>query len=176
MGCAQVPPSASFGTLGQGTAAGSSIEVAFSPEGGAETLVLKVIASDRKSTWLADYSFTSPAVVKALMEAKRRGVDVKVLIDDKGNRGKTSLAAMNLIMGAGPPLRVVSSYAIDHDKCIMVDGRHTETDPCQSESVDSHHGCYRILQNALPVRGIASSIQAVERLRPALLRFRVHLL
>ena len=49
---------------------------------------------------LAGYSFTSPAVVKALMDAKRRGVDVKVLVDDKGNRGASSLAAMRLIDGA----------------------------------------------------------------------------
>ena len=34
---------------------------------------------------------------------------------------------MNLIVGAGIPLRVVSVYAIHHDKYIVVDGKHTET-------------------------------------------------
>jgi phosphatidylserine/phosphatidylglycerophosphate/cardiolipin synthase-like enzyme len=34
---------------------------------------------------------------------------------------------MNLIMGAGIPLRVVSAYTIHHDKYIVVDGKHTET-------------------------------------------------
>ena len=61
------------------------------------------------------------------MEAKRRGVDVRVLVDDKGNRGQASLAAINLIAGAGIPMRVISAYAIHHDKYIVVDGRHTET-------------------------------------------------
>ena len=120
-------PSALVGEVFQATATAPNIEVAFSPDAGAEALVLKVINSAQQSIRLAGYSFTSPAVVKALMDSKRRGVDVQVVLDDKGNRGKASLAAMNLIMGADIPLRVVSVYAIHHDKYIVVDDRHTET-------------------------------------------------
>ena len=103
------------------------IKVPFSPEAGAEVLVLKVIGSAKQSIRLAGYSFTSPAVVKALLEAKRRGVDGAVLIDDRGNRGKANLEAMNLIASAGVPIRVISTYAIHHDKYIVADARHTET-------------------------------------------------
>ena len=81
--------------------AASRIEVAFSPEAGSEALVVKVIASARQSIRVAAYSFTSPAVVKALMDAKKRGVDVRVLIDDRGNRSAASQAAQRLIMGVG---------------------------------------------------------------------------
>lgn len=103
------------------------VEVAFSPEDGAEALVLKIVASAQHSIRLAAYSFTSPSVVRGLMEAKRRGVDVKVLVDDRGNRGQASLAAMNLIAGAEIPIRKIAAYSIHHDKYIIVDGRHTET-------------------------------------------------
>ena len=89
--------------------------------------MLKVIGSAKQSIRLAGYSFTSPPVVRALMDAKRQGVDVAVLLDDKVNRGKASIAAMNLVVGAGIPLRVISAYAIHHDKYIVVDARHTET-------------------------------------------------
>jgi phosphatidylserine/phosphatidylglycerophosphate/cardiolipin synthase-like enzyme len=106
---------------------GSQIEVAFSPEAGSEALVLKVIDSARVSIRLAGYSFTSPSIVRALIDAKRRGVDVRVLIDDKGNRGKSNIAAMNLLVGANIPTRVISAYAIHHDKYIVVDGKHTQT-------------------------------------------------
>ncbi|MGJ7511458.1 phospholipase D family protein [Variovorax sp. GT1P44] len=102
-------------------------EVAFSLEAGSEALVLKVIDSARVSVRLAGYSFTSPSVVRALTDAKRRGVDVRVLIDDKGNRGKANIAAMNLLVGADIPTRVISTYAIHHDKYIVVDGKHTQT-------------------------------------------------
>lgn len=118
VGCAVQPPV---------VAPSQQIEVAFSPEAGSEALVVKVIASARNSIRLAGYSFTAPAVVRSLIEAKRRGIDVKVLVDDKGNRGQSSLAAMNLIAGADIPIRVISTYAIHHNKYIVVDGRHTET-------------------------------------------------
>lgn len=103
------------------------IEVAFSPEAGSEALVIKAISSADHSVRLAGYSFTSPVIVKALIDAKRRGVDVRALLDDKGNRSKSSLAAINLIVGAEIPTRLISTYAIHHDKYIVVDSRHTET-------------------------------------------------
>lgn len=105
----------------------ASIEVAFSPDAGAEALILHVIDSARQSIRLAGYSFTSPTVVKALVEAQRRHVDVRVILDDRGNRGKASIAAMNLLVGAGAQVRVTSQYAIHHDKYVVVDARTVQT-------------------------------------------------
>ncbi|MEJ8816210.1 phospholipase D family protein [Variovorax ureilyticus] len=105
----------------------SKIEVAFSPDAGSEALVLKVIDKARSSIRLAGYSFTSPSIVRALIDAKRRGVDVRVLLDERGNRGKANIAAMNLLVGANIPTNVISTYAIHHDKNIVVDGKHTQT-------------------------------------------------
>ncbi len=73
------------------------------------------------------YSFTSPEVVRALISAKRRGVDVKVVLDEKGNRGKVSMAAMNLLVNAGIPVRTVSKFKILHDQVIVTDGVNVET-------------------------------------------------
>jgi phosphatidylserine/phosphatidylglycerophosphate/cardiolipin synthase-like enzyme len=70
------------------------IEVAFSSEAGAEALEPEVIDSARQSLRLAAYSFTSPGVVPPLINARRRDVEVKVLFDDKGHRGKAGIAAM----------------------------------------------------------------------------------
>jgi len=72
------------------------------------------------------YSFTSPEVVSALVRAKRRGVDVKIVLDEKGNRSKTSQAAMNVVVNAGIPLRTNGHYAIMHDKVIIVDNHTVE--------------------------------------------------
>ena len=65
--------------------------------------------------------------MKGLVEAKRRSVDVTVLLDYRGNRGAASLLAIKMITEANISLRVISTYAIHHDKYIVVDGRHTET-------------------------------------------------
>ncbi|VVE56863.1 endonuclease [Pandoraea aquatica] len=105
----------------------SSVEAAFSPDGEAEALVLRVIGSAASSIRLAGYSFTSPKVVRHLIDAKRRGVDVAIVIDAKGNLNSTSAQALNLLVNAGIPARLVDRYAIHHDKYIVVDGKHVET-------------------------------------------------
>lgn len=91
------------------------VESAFSPDGRSEQLVLKVIQSANQDVRLAAYSFTSPTIVRALTLAKRRGMDVQVIVDDKGNRGKANIAALNLLVMAEIPVRKVSGYAIHHD-------------------------------------------------------------
>lgn len=112
-------------------AEGQEIQVAFSPEGGAEALVLKVIRSAEASIRLAAYSFTSPNVVRALIDAKRRGVDVAVVVDRRINGGETRSnaprEALNLLVNAGIPTRTVSAWTIHHDKFIVADGRHVQT-------------------------------------------------
>lgn len=111
--------------------ASQAIEVAFSPNGGGEALVLKTIRSAKSSIRLAAYSFTSPPVVKALIEAKKRGVDVAVLVDYKNNmketRNNAPKQALNLLVNAGIATRTISAYPIHHDKYSVVDGRHTQT-------------------------------------------------
>ena len=107
--------------------ASALIETGFSPEGNAERLVLKVINSSTKSVRLAAYSFTSPRVVRALIDAKKRGVDVRVVADDSGAKSKAGSAALNLLVGANIPTRINGEYAIHHDKYIIVDGRHVQT-------------------------------------------------
>lgn len=108
----------------------ASIETGYSPEGTALQLVLKTIDSAQQEIRLMGYSFTSPEVASGLVRAKRRGVDVKVVLDWKANTGKqnqASLAAMNLLINAGIPVRTVSQYKIMHDKVIITDGRNVET-------------------------------------------------
>lgn len=107
----------------------ATMETGFSPEGTALQLVLKTIETSHQEIRLMGYSFTSPEVVRALVQAKRRGVDVKVVLDWKSNAGKNnnaSKAAMNLLAGAGIPVRTVSTYKILHDKVIVADGRNTQ--------------------------------------------------
>lgn len=102
------------------------VESGFSPGDGGEELVLKVLNASERNIRLGAYSFTSPSVVKALLAAKKRGVDVQVVVDARGNKGKASLAALNLLVNAGIPTRTVATYAIHHDKYIVADERHVQ--------------------------------------------------
>lgn len=103
------------------------IQVGFSPEGSAEQLVLQVIDSARSQLRVMGYSFSSPKVVKALIQAKRRGVDVLVVVDARGNDNRSSHAAMNLLANAGIPLRTNAAYKIQHDKVVISDEKNVQT-------------------------------------------------
>jgi phosphatidylserine/phosphatidylglycerophosphate/cardiolipin synthase-like enzyme len=114
--------------------AGQQIEVGFSPNQGAEEVVLKVINSSTKSLRVAAYSFTSAPVVSALLAAHKRGVEVAVIVDYRNNfvegcgergacKGKHAVATL---ANAGIPVRVIDKYAIFHHKYVLADGKHME--------------------------------------------------
>ena len=104
------------------------VESAISPDGGAEALVLRTIGSARSSIRMAAFSFTSSKIVKSLVAAKRRGVDIQIVVDDgKGCEDNATRSAMNLLVNAGIPLRTVGVYKLHHDKYIIVDRKHVET-------------------------------------------------
>lgn len=136
-----------------------SVSVGFSPEGTALQLVLKTISDAQQSIRLMGYSFTSPEVVKGLIAAKRRGVDVKVVLDDRGNHGKSSVAAISLLVNAGISVRLDSDYKIQHDKVIVTDGRNVETGSFNfTRSADRYNSENALLLRDMP--GVASQYLA----------------
>ncbi len=104
-----------------------AVDVGYSPEGTAEQLVLTSIERARQSVRLAAYTFTSPTVARALVGAKRRGIDVAVLADAKESAKRTQQAALDVLVQAGIPTRTISAYAIHHEKFIVIDGAAVET-------------------------------------------------
>lgn len=105
----------------------NEVKVGFSPEGTALSVVLNTIDSAKVSINMMGYSFTSPTIVKHLISAKKRGVVIKIVLDYKGNKGKSSIAAMNLLKQAGISLRTDDAYAIQHDKVIIADDETVQT-------------------------------------------------
>lgn len=63
----------------------AQIEVGFSPDEGAENLVLKTIGAVRTEIRVLSYSFTSAPITQALLAAGRRGVDVAMIVDHKNS-------------------------------------------------------------------------------------------
>lgn len=108
-----------------------NVEVAFSPDGGAERLVLRTIDGAQHSIRVMAYVFTAPAVVHALILAKRRGVDVAVTVDYRSNveedRSCRARAALGSLAYAGVRVRTVRAFPIQHSKYIVVDGNAVES-------------------------------------------------
>jgi phosphatidylserine/phosphatidylglycerophosphate/cardiolipin synthase-like enzyme len=108
-----------------------TVEYAFSPDAGAEKLVLKVIGASKKQVRMMAYALTSAPVVSALIAAKKRGVDVAVVADHRQNTGDSgggrARAALNALVNAGIPVRTVDAFAAHHDKVIVSDQLTVQT-------------------------------------------------
>lgn len=104
-----------------------SVQVGFSPEGSAQKLVLETIASAQQDIQILAYAFQAPDIIQALVAAKSRGVNVRVVVDKERNKGKTSKKAMDFVTSNGIELRTNDHFHIHHDKVIIVDGSTVET-------------------------------------------------
>lgn len=120
-----------FCVAGFASAEPTDIAVAFSPHGGGEALVLQTTRNARQSIRLMAYSFTAAPVARALLDAKRRGVDVAVTVDFRSNieedRSGKARAALGALMDAGVPVRVVDAFPLQHSKYLIVDQSVVET-------------------------------------------------
>lgn len=103
----------------------ASFEVAFSPSHESEAAIVRFIGEAQASAKVAAYSFTSKEIASALVQAARRGVDVRVVVD-KSQLGERYTAA-TFLANQGVPVRVDSRYAIQHQKVIIVDDKSVET-------------------------------------------------
>jgi phosphatidylserine/phosphatidylglycerophosphate/cardiolipin synthase-like enzyme len=109
---------------------GGTLEVAFSPNGGAEELAVRVIDSARSSVRMLSYTFTSPAITKALVRARVRGVSVALVADARNNlqedRSGRAHVELSRLVDAGCDVRVIAAFPLQHDKLLIADSVTTE--------------------------------------------------
>lgn len=83
-------------------------DVLFSPTGNARLMERRIsqeLATARRRVVVAMYQFTSKTLAEALAQAKRRGVEVQILVD--GSQGSNKLFPIETLLAAGIPIRKV---------------------------------------------------------------------
>lgn len=105
----------------------ASVEVGFSPEGSARSLVLEAINHATRSIDMMAYSFQATDIVQALVQAEQRGVVVRAVIDKKRNQGDVSQRAIATALAGGVTMRIDGHYHIQHDKMMIIDGATLQT-------------------------------------------------
>jgi phosphatidylserine/phosphatidylglycerophosphate/cardiolipin synthase-like enzyme len=103
--------------------AGPDVQVCFTPEYGSTPSctqdIVDAINSTRRTILVQAYSFTSAPIAKALVEAHRRGVEVKVILDKSANTHHYSAATFLEHMGV--PVWIDAQHAIAHNKVMVID-------------------------------------------------------
>src|SRR5215471_3604 len=95
------------------------IQVFFSPNGGATEAVVTAVARATNSVLVQAYSFTSAPIAEALVEAHRRGVSVRVILDHSQRTEKYSEA--DFLSHNGIPTLIDAQHSIAHNKIMILD-------------------------------------------------------
>lgn len=101
------------------------IEVCFVPGTGCQDLIVQHIDAAKTSVFAQAYSFTSSKIAEALVRAKARGVDVRVILDRSDLTGKGT--QLRTLVDGKVPTWIDSAHAISHNKVLVLDGVIVQT-------------------------------------------------
>lgn len=99
----------------------ATVDVYYAPEDEPIDRVIDLYAYATKYIYVAVYGLTAPSVVKALVEAKRRGVDVRVITDRERLTDPKQHSAVNTLRLAGVPIKINRHDALMHMKQAVID-------------------------------------------------------
>lgn len=101
-------------------AAGATHTLCFVPDGAScEAMLIDAIRNTRSNLLIQAYSFTSPTIAEALVQAHKRGVDVRVIVD-RSQEGEKYTSA-TFLKHAGIVVGVDYTPAIAHNKVMIFD-------------------------------------------------------
>ena len=101
--------------------AAADIEVYYSPEDLPLDRLLYLYGHAKHSIYVSVYGMTAPSMVKALIEAKRRGVDVRVITDGGRLDDPKQKTALQTLRHAGVPVRISRHDGLMHLKQVVID-------------------------------------------------------
>lgn len=101
-------------------AAQGTMQVAFAPWDDVEGLIVERLDQARTQVLVQAYLLTSRPIVDALVAARQRGVDVRVLMDG-GQLDKNSTERLQQLRAAGVPVWLETRYRNAHNKVIVID-------------------------------------------------------
>jgi phosphatidylserine/phosphatidylglycerophosphate/cardiolipin synthase-like enzyme len=103
------------------SASALTLEVWYAPEDEPLTHVVRLYDHAARYIFVSVYGLTSPMAVKALVEAKKRGVDVRVITDRQRLDDEKQQAAVSTLRLAGVPVRINRHDSLMHLKQVVVD-------------------------------------------------------
>lgn len=102
-------------------ASAPAVEVWYAPEDEPLTHVVKLYDHAARYVYVAVYGLTSPLAVKALVEAKKRGVDVRIITDRERATDEKQQVALSTLRLAGVPIKVNRHDGLMHLKQVVID-------------------------------------------------------
>jgi len=96
-------------------------EVYFSPNGGCTNAIVRELGKAKSTVLGQAYSFSSYRIAKALLDARKRGIKVEVILDKSQKKDQYSSA--DFLVNSSIPTRIDAQHAIAHNKVMVIDGQ-----------------------------------------------------
>jgi phosphatidylserine/phosphatidylglycerophosphate/cardiolipin synthase-like enzyme len=93
----------------------------FSPKGGCQAAIVQELKKARREILVLAYSFTADPITYALVDAKKRGVHVDIVLDKSNEVERYSDLRIFLEQGLAPTID--HNHAIAHNKVMIIDGK-----------------------------------------------------
>lgn len=126
----------------------------FSPKGGCTDAIVGELKRARREVLVQAYSFTADPLTNELIEAKKRGVEVEVLLDKSNEVERYSDLHILLEHGLAP--LIDGHHAIAHNKIMIIDRRTLITGSFNFTNQAEHENA----ENLLVIKGRPDLIRA----------------
>ncbi len=107
--------------MAQSFSADTHYRVCFTPGENCTGEIVDALSAARHTVYVQAYSFTSQPIAGALVAAKKRGVDVRVILD-KSQYKAEKYSASTFLEHQDIPVWIDSRPAIAHNKIMILDG------------------------------------------------------
>lgn len=100
----------------------NKVEMSWTFDGDAQQqIIVDAIHSAKTTLEIAIFSLTDPAIVFALREAQKRGINVRIITDRMQAYTRTQNVAMQILNKVGIPIKLNKHSGLMHLKMIIVD-------------------------------------------------------
>jgi len=129
-----------------------SAQVAFTPGDDAAGLVVAAIRQAKRQVLVQAFGFTHKDIAQALVDARRRGVDVQVIADpDQATTLRTSL--VDWMASQGVPVWLDGEHNAAHNKVMIIDNGRPEAALITGSFNFTQAAQHRNAENLLLLRG-----------------------
>ncbi len=142
----------------QMTARGT-IQLAFTPGDDIAGLVVETIRKARRQVLVQAYSFTHKDIAQALVEAKRRGIDVQVLAD-RQQMETIATSQVAWLAEQGVPVWIDTEHAAAHNKVMVIDSGTADVAVITGSFNFTQAAQHRNAENLLILRGNSTLAEA----------------
>ena len=99
----------------------ANVEVLYAPHDAPLDRVVMLYQQAKRYIYVSVYGLTSPRAVEALVAAKKRGVDVRMLTDQERTQERKQHTALLTLRLAGIPIRINQHEGLMHLKQVVID-------------------------------------------------------